>query len=89
MTIKNRIGRTIEITPEFVRMETMYSMREQIIPRQSITTFQLNRSVYDLPFLEKTVTLFTVDGKKHAMKHLKTKDAEQIIKELQQSHAIA
>lgn len=80
---KNRLGRTVEINDEFVRYQTMIKGDEQVVPRKNIVSFKLGRSIYDIWWLEKTVTFWTTDGKKHVIKYLRKKVAENIIAALE------
>ena len=79
------MGRTLEVTPEVVRFQTQWTAQLQTVPRKNIVSFQIGRSMLDIWGMEKTITFWTTDGQKHVIKHLKTKDAEEIIKQLEQS----
>jgi hypothetical protein len=75
--IKGRAGTSIKISGEKIIIKKGIGKDESIILKSSITFVESKKSIYDIPFLEKTLVI-RADGKTYKIKRLPAKSAEQL-----------
>lgn len=70
--IQGRAGSLVEIINDNVRIKTGVGKNEINIKKQSVDSYEIKRSIYDFPFLEKTLIIVS-GGKKYKIKRLPAK----------------
>lgn len=90
---KARGGYRVEIRPEdseypsiiYIRRTFfgLFTLREDAIMISDIVAMDLVKSMYDIPFFEKTVILQTRAGRKYRIKKLRYKNASEIVERIQ------
>jgi hypothetical protein len=78
MQFKARAGYTIAINGSIITLSRSHKGSTTIFQIDEVSEVKANRSVYDLPFLEKTITFYLKSGKKYAVKRLPSKAAQEI-----------
>lgn len=82
---KNRLGQTFVVSDSAVLVETQSFGRgtsRTSFSREHIVSVKRFRAVYDIPFLENSIEIRTMDGRKHTIRHLRKSVAVEAEKEL-------
>jgi hypothetical protein len=77
--VKNRAGKSIVIDDTTVSVSTRWSFRTQTFKRSEISTIEIGRLMYDMPFVEESLIIYTKDGRKHIFGMIKKSKAREIM----------
>jgi hypothetical protein len=84
LEVTNRAAKRLVIDETTVSVSTRWSFRTQTFRRSDIGTIEIGRLMYDIPFVEASVIIYTKDGRKHIFGMIKKEQAEVIRQKLLQ-----